>query len=146
MQKGILRRNTRQRNVILEELKKTKLHPTADLLFRMVRRRISSIGFGTVYRNLNFLRDEGKILELACGKYSCHYDGDTRNHYHFFCLGCKGVFDLEIPILEKLDRQVAEKTAMTVKYHRIDFYGYCKKCKPRTTESAGSKAMVRGKK
>lgn len=129
MKREILRRNTRQRRMILEELKKVRTHPTADSLFRMVRRRLPSVSFGTVYRNLNLLKAEGQILELTCGKYSCRYDGDTRNHYHFFCLECKKVFDLNEPILKDLDKKVSRKAGISVKYHRIDFYGYCKGCK-----------------
>lgn len=129
MEKEILRRATRQRKLILEELRKVKTHPTADSLFRAARRRLPSVSFGTVYRNLNLLKDEGQILELTCGKYSCRYDGDTKNHYHFFCLKCKKVFDLDEPILKDLDKKVSRKSGMNIKYHRIDFYGYCKDCK-----------------
>lgn len=129
MKKNILRRKTTQRNVILEELRKTKTHPTADSIFKLVRRRVPSISFGTVYRNLNLLRDGGQILELACGKYSCRYDGNISNHYHFFCLGCKRVFDLDMPVQKELDNKVTKKTGFNVKSHRMDFYGYCRECK-----------------
>lgn len=129
MKREILRRTTKQRKIILEELMKVKTHPTADSLFRMVRRRLTNISFGTVYRNLNLLKDEGRILELTCGKYSCRYDGDTKNHCHFFCLECKNVFDLDEPILKDLDKKISIKSGMNIKYHRIDFYGYCKGCK-----------------
>ena len=129
MKKQIRRRQTRQRAVILNELRKVKTHPTADSVFKMVRKRLPSVSFGTVYRNLNLLRDEGRILELTCGRYSCRYDADASNHYHFFCLGCKRVCDLDKPTLKKLDEQVSKSSGVMVKYHRIDFYGYCKDCK-----------------
>lgn len=93
----ILRRHTRQRAVILNELRKVKTHPTADAIYRMVRKRLPSISFGTVYRNLSLLRDGGDILELTCGKYRCRYDGDNREHYHFICLECENVFDADMP-------------------------------------------------
>lgn len=48
-------RMTRQRAVILEELRKTATHPTADELYSIVRRRLPRISLGTVYRNLDFL-------------------------------------------------------------------------------------------
>ncbi|MCM8757565.1 MAG: transcriptional repressor [Candidatus Omnitrophica bacterium] len=129
MKKQIKRRLTKQRKVILEELRKTHSHPTADKIFQMVKKRIPHIGFGTVYRNLNLLRDQGEILELVCGKYSCRYDGNIEPHYHFFCFKCKRIFDLDISVLDELDKRVSEKSGMQVKYHRIDFYGYCKDCK-----------------
>ena len=129
MKPNILRRQTIQRKIILEELKRVKTHPTADGIFTLVRKTIPTITFGTVYRNLNLLRDAGKILELTCGRYSCRYDGDASQHYHFFCLKCKNVFDARIPAVENLDRKVSQKLKFQVKYHRIEFYGYCQKCK-----------------
>lgn len=132
MKTNIPRRNTRQRRLILEELRKVKTHPAADSIFKLVRKRIPAISFGTVYRNLNLLRDQGEILELSCGRYSCRYDGSTHNHYHFLCLKCKNVFDIDAPVLEYLDIKVSENSGFTVKYHRIDFYGYCKDCKGKT--------------
>ena len=46
---------TRQRAVILEELRKLTTHPTADELYQIVRARMPRISLGTVYRNLCFL-------------------------------------------------------------------------------------------
>lgn len=126
---AIKRRSTRQREVILEALRRVKTHPTADALFQMVRRRLPRLSFGTVYRNLNLLRDEGRILELACGRYSSHYDGDIHPHYHFFCLKCEGLYDVERPVLKNLDEEVSEETGLLVKHHHINFYGLCKGCK-----------------
>ena len=57
-------RMTRQRAVILEELRKTKSHPTADELYSIVRERLPRISLGTVYRNLDFLAETGEILKL----------------------------------------------------------------------------------
>ena len=57
-------RMTRQRAVILEELRKVKTHPTADELYSIVRERLPRISLGTVYRNLDFLADTGEIRRL----------------------------------------------------------------------------------
>jgi Fe2+ or Zn2+ uptake regulation protein len=128
MKKNISRRATKQRKIILEELRRVRTHPTADSIFKMVRKRLPSISFGTVYRNLNLLKDEGKILELTCGKYSCHYDGNPQMHYHFFCLHCGKIFDIEELNLEDLNKMLNKKSDFVARYHRLDFYGYCGKC------------------
>ena len=129
MRKNIIRRNTSQRQVILEELCKVQTHPTADAIFKMVRKRLPNISYGTVYRNLNLRRDENKVLELSCGRYSCRYDGTVSNHYHFFCLGCKNVFDMEeMPLLKDLDASAGANPDFKVVTHRLEFHGYCRKC------------------
>lgn len=129
MKKKISRRNTKQKKVILEELEKVKTHPTADSVFKLVRKKIPAISFGTVYRNLNLLKDEGKILELIQGKYSCRYDGNPQIHYHLFCLHCTGVFDTQQEVFNDLNRKVKKTSGFLIKYHQINFYGYCQKCK-----------------
>ena len=54
-------RNTRQRGIILEILRRTHEHPTAEMIYRDARRALPNISLGTVYRNLNFLRDHGAV-------------------------------------------------------------------------------------
>ena len=55
---------TKQRKVILEELRKLKTHPSADEIYNIVRERLPRISLGTVYRNLEILSDAGVILKL----------------------------------------------------------------------------------
>ena len=50
---------TKQRQLILEAVRATNSHPTADELFQMIRRKLPTISLATVYRNLNFLSDIG---------------------------------------------------------------------------------------
>ena len=71
-------RMTRQRMVILEELRKVKTHPTADELYAMVRTRMPRISLGTVYRNLDFLTESKEILKLESAGSIRRFDGDTR--------------------------------------------------------------------
>ena len=129
MKREIKRRVTKQKSIILQELCRVKTHPTADSVFRMVRKRLPAISFGTVYRNLNLLRDDGKVLELSAGRYSCRYDATTANHYHFACLSCGSLFDVDTDVLKDIDSKISKKSGMKVKYHRIKFYGYCPNCK-----------------
>lgn len=129
MKREIKRRSTKQKSIILEELAKVKTHPTADSVFRLTRRKLPSVSFGTVYRNLNLLRDEGKIMELSAGRYSCRYDAATANHYHFICLACGSLFDVDAEVLKDIDSKISKRSGMKVKYHRMKFYGYCLNCK-----------------
>src|SRR5207245_10767227 len=48
-------RMTPQREVLLRLLSQTRTHPTADELFRKVRRQLPSVSHATVYRNLQQL-------------------------------------------------------------------------------------------
>ncbi len=60
-------RRSKQRELILEELRGLTCHPTADELYELVRKRISNISLGTVYRNLELLAANGVILKIETG-------------------------------------------------------------------------------
>ena len=86
-------RMTRQRNVILEELRKVDTHPSADEVYDMVRRRLPRISLGTVYRNLEILSQNGRIQKLEIGGTQKRFDGNPANHYHLRCIHCDRLAD-----------------------------------------------------
>jgi Fe2+ or Zn2+ uptake regulation protein len=55
----VLSRQTRQRELILDVVRSTMDHPTADWVYRQARRRLARISLGTVYRNLSRRRRAG---------------------------------------------------------------------------------------
>ena len=75
MQKHPNLRMTRQRRVILEELRKVKTHPSADEIYEIVRKRLPRISLGTVYRNLEILSESGDIQKLEPGCSLKRFDG-----------------------------------------------------------------------
>lgn len=137
---------TSQRKVILEELRKVTSHPNADEIFLMVRKRMPSISFGTVYRNLRILKELGLVMELDYGKSFSRFDGNTENHYHFRCLECDRVFDVEKPVNRKLDQRLSQKSGFQVDYHRLEFYGRCNDCRQLTAHDCkrGTRRVSRG--
>lgn len=123
-----VRRMTKQRRIILEELKKISSHPGADDIFRLVRTKIPRISFGTVYRNLKVLKEQGLLLELDYSRGFSRFDANVQNHYHFRCLQCERVFDVEEPVRRDFEQRVAQKMGFQVSYHRLEFYGKCNNC------------------
>ncbi len=124
----MLRRETKQREVILNLLRHTDTHPTADWIYDEVRKVIPKISKGTVYRNLNILQDMREISALSLSGAATRYEGKQENHYHFRCEKCGQVFDLDEPVDKKLDEKIASSTGFRVSYHRLEFRGLCKDC------------------
>ncbi|HHT62823.1 MAG TPA: transcriptional repressor, partial [Clostridia bacterium] len=58
---------TKQRKTILEILRNTTCHPTADWIYEQARKVIPEISLGTIYRNLQILTQEEEIQELKYG-------------------------------------------------------------------------------
>ena len=123
-----MRRETKQRQAILNVLRGTDSHPTADRLYDEVRKVIPNISKGTVYRNLKILQETGEISELNLSGTVCRYEGRQVDHYHFRCERCGRVIDLDEPVNHKLDEKVARRTGFIVSHHQLEFRGLCNDC------------------
>lgn len=122
-------RNTRQRQLIIAELQATKSHPSAEWIYKRVKGKLPNISLGTVYRNLAVLKDQKLIQELPRVGSQSRYDGNPKPHYHFVCVECGGVEDIETPFMEKLSAEVSKKlTEHNVQGYFAEFYGLCPQC------------------
>lgn len=121
-------RLTTQRQIILEELSKVKTHPTANEVYDMVRKRLPRIGLGTVYRNLELMSETGIILKLEVGGTQKRFDATIDPHYHIRCLSCGKVNDIDIPVMDELNKTAADISQYQVLGHHIEFSGICSEC------------------
>jgi Fur family transcriptional regulator, peroxide stress response regulator len=125
-------RLTGPRRVVLEVVRRTESHPTAEWVHRMVRRRLPRVSLGTVYRNLRVLVEEGLVQELP-GPHT-RFDGNLGRHHHFNCTTCGRILDVEGPLCEPQTRAVSARveslTGLTITHHRIEFFGRCPACRP----------------
>src|SRR3972149_29213 len=123
-----MRRNTRQRQIILEELRKLKTHPTAAGLYVIVRRRMPKISLGTVYRNLELLSQSGVIQKLDYSGSEARYDGCVEQHDHLRCIHCGKVDDAPGPPLELTGGEKDDCGGFKVLGHPLEFFGVCLQC------------------
>jgi Fe2+ or Zn2+ uptake regulation protein len=122
--------NTAQRRVILEELHKVKIHPTADEVYEMARKRIPKISLATVYRNLEAMAKKGEILRLDIAGRRRRYDADLSQHYHLRCRNCGGVSDLPASVIAKISYDLEEvKGKNGIEDYTLEFRGICKRCR-----------------
>ena len=121
-------RKTKQREAIIEVLKGIDHHPDAGWIYQQVRKKIPHISLGTVYRSLRLLAREGEISELGMTGSLSRFDGNACNHYHFRCLGCGSICDVDEPVALEMDERVARKTGFDISYHRLEFRGLCQAC------------------
>jgi Fur family peroxide stress response transcriptional regulator len=85
---------SRQRKVIAEIVKESRNHPTAEEVYDEACREIPTIGLATVYRNLNFLADQGEIIKIRQPGGIERFDGRTEEHYHMVCPECGALTDI----------------------------------------------------
>lgn len=119
-------RYSRQREKILEFLKGSKDHPSADEVYGKMKESFPSISLGTVYRNLNVLYEQGHVNRIIHSEGPDRFDADLSDHSHFYCEKCGAIFDIS-------ESDSAVRAGITPEGHKIDrqitsYYGICINC------------------
>ena len=120
---------SRQRELILDTVKKFHVHPTADIVYEYVRGVEPKISLGTVYRNLNKLSENGLLIKIPMPCGGDRFDGRLDDHTHVICSGCGTVADIALPYFDSIDEEAANQTGYQVTGHAVVFTGLCKDCK-----------------
>ncbi len=117
---AVQRRNTRQRKLVLDAVRQSYNHPTADEIYNVVRAQDDKISRGTVYRNLNLLADAGEILSIKTPGGS-RFDRTIEPHAHIICTSCSRVIDVPLPLRCPARRQGvrANRLARHVALHHL---------------------------
>ncbi|MEG1721332.1 MAG: transcriptional repressor [Pseudoflavonifractor sp.] len=123
-------RYSKKREVILEAICSTDIHPTADWVYQTLKPQHPELSLGTVYRNIAFFRELGMIQCVGVVKGQERFDGETKPHTHFVCDDCGAVLDLhKIPADPGLDAAVSRQYGLEVDRHELVFHGTCADCK-----------------
>jgi Fur family ferric uptake transcriptional regulator len=122
-------RKTLQRQVILEELRLSRSHPTATQLYQTVRKRLPRISLGTVYRNLELLARNETIRKLDVGGAEARFDGVIKPHHHARCTQCGAIDDLfDIPD-NIVKPEALRRDDYDIRGYHIAFFGLCPRCR-----------------
>ena len=121
-------RTSQKRDAILNILKHTTTHPTADWVYEQLTECYPDAGIATVYRNLKILLDQGEIIKIDVGDGTDHYDADISEHYHFMCKCCGKIYDIRPGEMSfgNIPKTVGD---MTIEEMSVVFKGICGKCR-----------------
>lgn len=130
------RRNTIQKELVLDAVLSMRSHVTAEDVYEYVSREHPSIGKGTVYRNLSVLAEEGKIRKIGIPDGSDRYDFMLPRHYHICCVKCGNVLDVDMDELSGILEQVRDRHGFQFVDYDILFKGICPDCQLKEKEDA----------
>lgn len=122
-------RITKQRALILEELRNTTSHPTADEIYTMVRAKLPRISLGTVYRNLELLAGSDQVLKLEYAGFQKRFDGNMLPHAHVRCECCGRVGDVMGAIPDVKVPENVDVSGFSINSARVEFFGLCDECR-----------------
>ncbi len=120
---------TLQRLAIIDALIKMRhLHPSARAIFREAKKKVKGLSLSTVYYTLLELSKKGIIKILEFDQMENRYEGVLTDHINLICKQCHTIIDHLSPI--PIDTQdIARKKKFWVTETRVDYYGYCQKCR-----------------
>lgn len=121
-------RYSKKREAILETIRSTDTHPSADWVYQTLRPVYPDLSLGTVYRNLSKFKKEGLIVSVGTVNGQERFDATVTPHTHFICQSCGAVLDFpELKLGKELD-QAARQYGMEIDHHELIFYGTCSHC------------------
>ena len=119
---------SRQKELIYDLVTSTMSHPTADWVYENARRKMPHISLGTVYRNLNTLVREGRILAITNSRGPVRYDANITRHSHLNCIGCGLMLDVPEADIDFVPRSPKMRQFQVLEY-RIEFFCLCPDCR-----------------
>lgn len=126
-------KRSKKREAILECVRSTDTHPTAEWVYEQLKPQIPDLSLATVYRNLSMFKNEGIIDSLGIVNGMERFERNMVPHTHFVCIECFSVFDVD-------DVSVGDYPTDKVKCGKIltcslCFKGVCNSCINKSAEN-----------
>jgi len=119
---------TRQREVVLQVIRESDSHLTANEVFVNAKALLPSISFATVYNSLRYLKDAGHIAEIQFGNGASRFDRMTSRHDHAICTACGKLVDIEMEHPEELVNRAAAISKFKPEFLEFTLRGICPDC------------------
>ncbi len=133
-------RNTIQKKLIMESLNHLS-HPTAEEVWLDISKSIPNVSRTTVYRNLNKLVDENKLVSLTLDQGGAHFDCNTQAHNHFYCRVCNKLYDLPHRDLD-LSHFQDQLEGCAVEESEVLLKGVCQACQDKAEDLLGKESKA----
>lgn len=121
-------KHSEKREALIKLLQSTDSHPDADWIYSHMREIYPNISLGTVYRNLNFLTEQGSILKLSVGTGTEHYDANINTHSHLVCSSCGAIKDIHDIYMDEVFYKIESEHSIRIDSHCLIFQGLCAEC------------------
>jgi Fur family transcriptional regulator, peroxide stress response regulator len=129
---------THQRRVIYETVISQEGHPSPELIYEAVRKKIPSISLATVYKNVRTFLESGMLREVSMHHGSMRVEPNESEHHHLVCTRCRQITDLDPESVRPRMARMKQRLPRGFQVTRIaiDVLGVCAACA--ATESPSS--------
>ncbi|MEG1581936.1 MAG: transcriptional repressor [Clostridia bacterium] len=115
---------TRQRKIIYDIIMNSSEHLTAQEIFLHAKISIPLIAFGTVYRNLGLMVQNGDIGKIELLGEPARFDKSNIPHCHKQCCKCGKVYDIKIDGIT----DIISKNVSRVINYQLNINYICSEC------------------
>ena len=122
-------RLTKQREVVLQVIRISEEHLTANEVFDKAKQLLPSISFATVYNSLRYLKEASLIGEIGFGNGASRFDSLTSRHDHAICTKCGKLVDMEIDLPNEVVHLATKFSKFKVESIELTLRGLCPECR-----------------
>jgi Fur family peroxide stress response transcriptional regulator len=119
---------TPQRMTVYATLLASTEHPSAEVVFREVRKIFPSISLDTVNRTLLTLNEIGMAFIVEGSGDAKRFDANLKTHQHFKCVKCKRIIDFRHEPFDEIDVPKDLRDRFTVLRKTVYLEGFCDRC------------------
>lgn len=119
---------THQRLEVYRELAQAPDHPSADMLYWRIIKRLPTISLDTVYRTLSTLEKHRLIIRVQTLESQARYEAKITKHHHAVCTQCGAITDFTWDSFDQAQAPEEIDTWGTVVKRNAVLEGICKGC------------------
>ena len=120
-------RYSETRDIIYNYLYDTKAHPSAEMIYNDLKIVLPKLSLKTIYTNLRFFEEHGKVVRVANVNGSDRYDANCEEHVHLVCDECGAVIDVMDADIRKA-KKACQVGQAKIKNIQIVLHGTCETC------------------
>ncbi len=137
-------RLTPQRLLVLDALRAGHGHLTAEAVHARVRSTYPYVNLATIYRTLNWLKEQGLISETDLGGGQVEYEYIAeRRHHHLVCLHCGQIEEFGDDVVAPLAATLRERWGFAPRLDHLAVFGACRHCREAGAAEEHGPAPVR---
>lgn len=122
---------TQQRLEIFRELATASDHPSAEALYKRLRKRLPTLSLDTLYRTLSTIENHGLITRVQTAESQARFEAETRQHHHFICDQCHAIVDFLWPQFDETSLPDAVVALGAITSRKVTIHGLCPQCRTR---------------
>ena len=123
------RRNTPQKQMILQTLVNMGSHVSAGAIYKELQQSHPEIGRATVFRVLSEMTADGLLYRVQSTTGEDRFDITNYPHCHITCRECGKVDDVWFDDEPHLTEQIKNASGFAVESEHIEFHGLCRECR-----------------